>query len=87
MILFTSIRDHGEGRVGCPAALGRSTGDKKADEHDDAADKKRLVACHVYFWKRHVRCADLERNDEIPERGKGQRHDPKEDHDGSVHRA
>ena len=31
--------------------------------------------------------ADLERQDEVPERGDTERHDPEEDHDRAVHRA
>ena len=84
---FTFVRDHREWRVGCPAALGRTARDEKADQHNNAADKKRLVARHVYLRERHVRRADLQWHDEVSERRKGQRHDPKKDHDGAVHRA
>ncbi len=38
--LRSVIRDDRERRIGGPAALGRSTRDEKADEHDDATEQR-----------------------------------------------
>ena len=81
------VRDDRQRRVGGPAAFGRAARNEKADQHDDATDKERLVARHVDLRESHVRRADLERHDEIAESGEGDRHDAEEDHDRAVHRA
>ena len=74
-------------RIGGPARLRGAAGDEEAGEHDQPADHIGLVAGHVHAREGHVRRADLQRHDVIAERGKGQRHDAHEDHDGPVHRA
>ena len=86
-IVRACVGDDRQRRIGGPSALGGAAGNEKTDEHDDAADKERLVAGHVDLREGHVRRADLERHDEIPEGGEGDRHDAEEDHDRAVHRA
>src|SRR5205823_12853773 len=81
------VRDHREWRVRSPTAFGRTAGNKETDEHDDAADKKGLIARHVDLRISHVRRADLERHDEITEGRERDRNNPEEDHDRAVHRA
>ena len=81
------VGDDRERRVGGPSAFRGAARNEEADQHDEATEEKRLVARHVDFRKGHIRRADLERHDEIPEGGERDRHDAEEDHDRAVHRA
>src|ERR1700730_4591820 len=81
------VVDIRERRVGSPATLGRAARNEEAADHDDAANRKRPEAGRVHFWECHVRRADLERNDEVAECRKCQRHDAEKDHDRAVHSA
>ena len=80
--LIGNIRER---RVRSPTAFGRAARNKKTRQHDQAADPKRPETGGVYFWKRHVRRADLERHNEIAKRRERDRHNAKEDHDRAVH--
>src|SRR2546423_2499408 len=80
------VGDVRERCVRSPASLGRSAGNKKAEEHDRAANRECPEAGRVYFWKCHVRCADLQRHYEVSEGRKCYWHHPEKDHDRAVHR-
>ena len=81
------VRNVRQRRIRSPTAFGRAAGNKKASQHDDAADPKRPETGGVHFWKSHVGCADLKRHNKIPEGGERHWHDAEKDHDGAVHGA
>ena len=80
-----AIGDNSKGSVRSPASLGRAAGHKKAYQHDDAADKKRLVTGCVHFREGHIGRADLQRDHKISKSGESQRNDTEKDHDRAVH--
>src|SRR4051812_23965138 len=83
----SAVRNVRERRIRSPPSLGGTARDKKTENHHDRSKEKCPKARGIYFRKRHIRRADLERNDKITEGSKGDRHHPKEDHDGAMHRA
>ena len=71
--------------VAGPSAGRRTAGHEEAREHHHRRDRSHPKRKHVQFGKRHIACADHQRNEKIAEGSHHDRHDDEENHDRRMH--